>query len=61
MDRDIFDLQRFVTEHEKMFDTAYAELAAPEEDVFQKVLDKFFDGEKDGKTLFLLEQGRKSK
>jgi hypothetical protein len=30
MDRDIFDLQRFVTEHEKMFDTAYAELAAPE-------------------------------
>ena len=33
--------------------TLFAE-AAPEEDTFQKVLDKFFDGKKDERTLRLL-------
>ncbi|MCD8222969.1 MAG: DUF1810 domain-containing protein [Clostridiales bacterium] len=33
--------------------TLFAEVA-PEEDVFQKVLDKYFDGEKDRRTLQIL-------
>ena len=35
--------------------TLFAE-AAPEEDVFQRVLDKFFDGKKDMRTLAILRQ-----
>ncbi len=35
--------------------TLFAE-AAPEEDVFQRVLDKFFDGKKDTRTIAILRQ-----
>ena len=31
-------------------------VASPEEDVFQRVLDKFFDGKKDTRTLAILRQ-----
>ena len=34
--------------------TLFAE-AAPEEEVFQKVLDKFYDGEKDERTISFLQ------
>ena len=46
------DLSRFEKAQETDYERA---LLAPEMDVFQKVLDKFFEGKPDQRTIELLE------
>ncbi|MEE3393166.1 MAG: hypothetical protein VZR23_05710 [Lachnospiraceae bacterium] len=47
------DSVRFLKAQERDYDDALAE-AAPDEEIFQKVLDKFFGGKKDDKPLRII-------